>query len=62
MTSLHVICGLGPPIKNPGYAYDRAFVNVESDSADTTSKRLFKHDSYCSENTRANIAKNFFLR
>ena len=22
MTSLHVICGLGPPpIKNPGYAY-----------------------------------------
>ena len=22
MTSLHVICGLGPPIKNPGYAYD----------------------------------------
>ena len=24
MTSLHVICGLGPlPIKNSGYAYDR---------------------------------------
>ena len=22
MTSLHVICGLGPPINNPGYAYD----------------------------------------
>ena len=22
MTSLHVICGLGPPIKNPGYAYE----------------------------------------
>ena len=21
MTSLHVICGLGPPIKNPGYDY-----------------------------------------
>ena len=21
MTSLHVICGLDPPIKNPGYAY-----------------------------------------
>ena len=21
MTSLHVICGLGPPNKNPGYAY-----------------------------------------
>ena len=21
MTSLHVICGLAPPIKNPGYAY-----------------------------------------
>ena len=21
MTSLHVICSLGPPIKNPGYAY-----------------------------------------
>ena len=21
MKSLHVICGLGPPIKNPGYAY-----------------------------------------
>ena len=21
MTSLHVICGLGPQIKNPGYAY-----------------------------------------
>ena len=21
MTSLHVICGLGPPIKNPGYAF-----------------------------------------
>ena len=21
MTSVHVICGLGPPIKNPGYAY-----------------------------------------
>ena len=24
MTSLHVICGLGPPIKNPGYAYGQA--------------------------------------
>ena len=22
MTSLHVICDLPPPIKNPGYAYD----------------------------------------
>ena len=21
MTSLHVICGLSPPIKNPGYTY-----------------------------------------
>ena len=26
MTSLHVICGLGPPpIKNPGYAYATAY-------------------------------------
>ena len=23
MTSLQVICGLGPPIKNPGYVYAR---------------------------------------
>ena len=23
MTLLHVICGLGPPIKNPGYPYAR---------------------------------------
>ena len=32
MTSLHiVICGLGPPIKNPGYAYGRQVRNcVES--------------------------------
>ena len=22
MTSLHMICGLSPPIKNPSYAYD----------------------------------------
>ena len=22
MTSLHVICGLAPSMKNPGYAYD----------------------------------------
>ena len=26
MTSLHVICGLGPPIKNSGYAYARALL------------------------------------
>ena len=26
MTSLHVICGLGYPIKNPGYAYDQGRV------------------------------------
>ena len=26
MTSLRVICGLGPPIKNPGYAYGSKIV------------------------------------
>ena len=26
MTSLHVTCGLGPPIKNLGYAYDKTDV------------------------------------
>ena len=30
MTSLHVICGLGPPpIKNPGYAYATYHVFVK---------------------------------
>ena len=31
MTSLHVICGWDPPIKNPGYAYGilRAYTYVK---------------------------------
>ena len=28
MTSLHVICGLGPPIKNPGYAYGTEYIEI----------------------------------
>ena len=31
MTLLHVACGLGPSIKNPGYAYDLSgYLKVET--------------------------------
>ena len=35
MTSLHVICILDPPIKNPGYAYER-----DNHIADMNSKQF----------------------
>ena len=30
MKSLHVICGLAPPIKNPGFAYDPCLLQRKS--------------------------------
>ena len=51
MTSLHVIFGLGPPIKNPGYAYGLALcgVLVACDSLKTiiTDKLYRRIDYFC---------------
>ena len=42
MTSLRVICGLGPPpIKNPGYAYDAKAINVRVASKNYSIRVLY---------------------
>ena len=42
MTSLHVIYDLGPPIKNPGYAYAPQTLKMKYDKAKPSSfKRIY---------------------
>ena len=42
MTLLHVICGLGPPIKNPGYAYASSLAAVKAQPEERLANRTQK--------------------
>ena len=40
MTSLHVICDLPPPIKNPGYAYGLTRPGIKPESTTSVADEL----------------------
>ena len=63
MTSLRVICGLGPPpIKNPGYAYDpKALSLVAVLECDATVRNRVKTIEVFPRNWQINSKRLFFL-